>query len=144
MAASSQSLPKTRPIIARLRAFLLRTPQHLVESLRLLLPTAIFFIKFLEWWYSPSSPARNLLPSTTSGPLVPPPRMLRPHPQGIPFDPTQYGHCPICGDPWRNATALPSGYVFCYRCAYDAVEKEERCPVTLMPAKVWQLKKVLV
>ena len=70
--------------------------------------------------------------------------MLRPHPQGIGFDSQQYGKCPICHDNLNNATALPSGYVFCYRCAYDQVQRYGICPVTLLPARVWQLRKVLV
>ncbi|TFK73006.1 hypothetical protein BDN72DRAFT_835322 [Pluteus cervinus] len=119
------------------------TPQLLFDSLRLLLPTAIFFIKFLEWWYSPGSPARSMSTSPL-GPPVPPPKMLTPHPKGIPVDRQSYGTCPLCRKAINNATALPSGYVFCYRCAYDYVEKHKQCPVTLFPAKVWQLRKVLV
>jgi peroxin-12 len=103
----------------------------------------MFFIKFLEWWYSPGSPARALS-TTPLGPVVPSPRILLPHPKGVPFNPTQYGQCPICHEPFRNATALPSGYVACYRCAYDHVERHGLCPVTLTPARVFQLRKVLV
>lgn len=134
---------RRRSIFARFRHLLMTSPQLLLDSLRLLLPTAIFFVKFLEWWYSPGSPARSLSTSPL-GPAVPPPRMLSPHPQGIPFDKSSYGICPICHNGINNATALPSGYVFCYRCAYDQVEKHGKCPVTLLPARVWQLRKVLV
>ncbi|KXN87959.1 Ankyrin repeat protein nuc-2 [Leucoagaricus sp. SymC.cos] len=108
---------------ARLRQLLSSSPRLLLDSLRLLLPTAIFFIKFLEWWYSPSSPARSLKASPL-GPAIPPPRMLPPHPQGIRVDRQAYGSCPLCHKQMNNATALPSGYVFCYRCAYDYVEKQ--------------------
>ncbi|EPQ59658.1 hypothetical protein GLOTRDRAFT_109799, partial [Gloeophyllum trabeum ATCC 11539] len=59
-------------------------------------------------------------------------------------DGTQYGQCPLCKGAIANATALPSGYVFCYRCAYEQVQKEGRCPVTLLPARLWELRKVLV
>ncbi|KAF8897215.1 Pex12 amino terminal region-domain-containing protein [Infundibulicybe gibba] len=128
---------------AQIRRLLLTSPHILLDSLRLLLPTAIFFIKFLEWWYSPGSPARSLSTSPL-GPAVPAPRMLTPHPHGIPFDKQTYGICPICRNNINNATALPSGYVFCYRCAHDQVEKHGKCPVTLLPARVWQLRKVLV
>ncbi|TRM68446.1 Pex12 amino terminal region-domain-containing protein [Schizophyllum amplum] len=134
---------RRRSLHARLRRLLLTSPRLLLDSLRLLLPTAIFFVKFLEWWYAPGSPARALA-AAPRGPAVPPPRMLAPHPQGIPFDPAGLGTCPLCRAPVSNATALPSGYVFCYRCAYDEVEKHGRCPVTLLPARVWQLRKVLV
>ncbi|KAI5894258.1 uncharacterized protein SCHCODRAFT_02624182 [Schizophyllum commune H4-8] len=130
-------------IMARIRRLILTSPKLLLDSLRLLLPTAIFFVKFLEWWYAPGSPARALS-ATPTGPVVPPPRMLPPHPQGIPFDPTSLGTCPVCRQSINNATALPSGYVYCYRCAYEEVEERGRCPVTLLPAQMWQLRKVLV
>lgn len=132
-----------RSLIARIRRLLLSSPRLVLDSLRLLLPTAIFFVKFLEWWYLPGSPARSLTISPR-GPAIPPPSLLPPHPQGIPFDQGSYGSCPLCKKSINNATALPSGYVFCYRCAYDQVEKHQKCPVTLLPARVWQLRKVLV
>ncbi|KAF9482027.1 hypothetical protein BDN70DRAFT_802327 [Pholiota conissans] len=135
--------PSTRSLLARIRRLLLSSPRLMLDSLRLLLPTAIFFIKFLEWWYSPNSPARSLSTSP-QGPAIPPPSLLPPHPQGIGFDKGSYGVCPLCKKSINNATALPSGYVFCYRCAYDQVVKHQKCPVTLLPARVWQLRKVMV
>lgn len=143
------STPAHQPgIYARLSKLLTTSPQLLFDSLRLLLPTAIFFIKFLEWWYSPHSPARSLSTSSSAsaatGPPVPPPKMLEPHPNGIRVDDLGYGMCGLCQDGINNATAFPSGYVFCYRCAYEYVAKHEACPVTLLPTKVWQLRKVLV
>ncbi|EMD40663.1 hypothetical protein CERSUDRAFT_45034 [Gelatoporia subvermispora B] len=130
-------------LLANLRRLITASPRLLLDSLKVLLPTAIFFIKFLEWWYSPSSPAR-MLSTTSAGPAVPPPRLLPPHPQGITVDMDKYGICPLCHDGLANATAMPSGYVFCYRCAYEYVEKFGRCPVTLLPVRVWQLRKILV
>ncbi|KAG5716083.1 Ankyrin repeat protein nuc-2 [Termitomyces sp. T112] len=79
-----------RGILAWIRHALISSPQTLLDSLRLLLPTAIFFIKFLEWWYSPGSPARSLSTSPL-GPAIPPPQMLLPHPQGITFNKDSYG-----------------------------------------------------
>ena len=70
--------------------------------------------------------------------------MLRPHPQGLRVDNVKYGDCAICGDGIVNATALPSGYVFCYRCAHSHVAKHGECPVTLLRVQTWQLRKVLV
>lgn len=115
----------------------------LLDSLRLLLSTAIVFIKFLEWWYSPTSPARSLITSPHDPP-IPPPVVLTPHLQGVGFDKTSYGKCSICHESIDNATAFPSGYVFCYRCAYSQAKKYERCPVTLLPVQVWQLRKILL
>ncbi|KAG6903307.1 hypothetical protein C0995_013060 [Termitomyces sp. Mi166 len=113
-----------RGVLTWIRHALISSPHTLLDSLRLLLPTAIFFIKFLEWWYSPGSPARSLSTSPL-GPAIPPPQILPPHPHGITFDKNSYGICPICQGPINNATALPSGYVFCYRCAYEQVEKHD-------------------
>jgi hypothetical protein len=132
-----------RGLVKQVYGLFTNAPRLILDSLRLLLPTAIFFIKFLEWWYSPGSPARSLS-SSPLGPVVPAPRMLPPHPAGIPVDSMTFGHCPLCQNPINNATALPSGYVFCYRCAFDHVERHGKCPVTLLPTKVWQLRKVLV
>ncbi|CDO68720.1 hypothetical protein BN946_scf184652.g47 [Trametes cinnabarina] len=146
-AAQAGRYESTRPppkgFVAMLKHLMRRSPRLLLDSLKVLLPTAIFFIKFLEWWYSPSSPARSLAVSP-SGPAVPPPRLLPPHPQGIRVDDVEYGSCALCRDTLSNATAFPSGYVFCYRCAHDYVEKHGRCPVTLVPARMWQLRKILV
>ena len=138
---SPANLPKGP--LATLRRMLWSSPRMLLDSLRILLPTAIFFVKFLEWWYSPSSPARALTISPL-GPSGPPPQMLPPHPQGVRVDHTKYGVCPLCQSTLANPTALPSGYVFCYRCIYDHTQKQGKCPVTLQPVRVWQLRKVLV
>ncbi|KAF5370034.1 hypothetical protein D9758_001344 [Tetrapyrgos nigripes] len=143
LSASKAALDKHRGPLSTIQRLIFTSPRLLLDSLRLLLPTAIFFVKFLEWWYSPGSPARSLS-SAPQGPAVPPPRPLPPHPRGITFNKQAYGKCPLCRENINNATALPSGYVFCYRCAYDYVEKHGKCPVTLLPTRVWQLRKVLV
>ena len=129
--------------LAALRRSLLSSPRAVLDSLKTLLPMSIFFIKFLDWWYSPSSPARSLN-APPKGPPIPPPRLLPPHPLGLPVSSIKYGQCPICQKPVENATALPSGYVFCYKCAYTHVEAHKNCPVTLLPSRVWQLRKVLI
>jgi len=139
----AKPLGKSGGLITILRRLILASPRLVLDSLKLLLPTAIFFIKFLEWWYSPSSPARALSTSPL-GPAIPTPRLLPPHPKGVPVDPTKYGQCPLCRSTIVNATALPSGYVFCYRCAFSHVENHGACPVTLLPARTWDLRKVLV
>lgn len=136
-------MPSPSSLLSWMRYLMLRSPHFLLESLKVLLPTAIFFVKFLEWWYSPSSPARTMSTSET-GPSIPPPALLKPHPQGVLFDPTKYGICPLCSEPIANATALPSGYVFCYRCVHSHVEENGKCPVTLTDAATWQLRKILV
>ncbi|WVQ84852.1 hypothetical protein IAT38_007009 [Cryptococcus sp. DSM 104549] len=36
-----------------------------------------------------------------------------------------YGLCPLCGKKWQNPAVLPSGWVVCWRCGWDAVEGED-------------------
>jgi len=141
--AAAQKLPSRNTILAFIRRLILTSPRILLDSLKFLLPLSIFFVKFLEWWYSPSSPARSLV-TAPKGPSIPPPRVLPPHPKGLSIEGLKYGTCPICHNAIENATALPSGYVFCYKCAHPYVEEHRKCPVTLLPARVWQLRKVLI
>lgn len=157
------SLQSRRNLLTLLKSFLFRTPSFILDSLKILLPLSIFFVKFLEWWYSPTSPARVLHSKADNGPLLPQPKVLKPHSNGIlgahPHEiyarkrkqegldgtpPLKYGICPLCDGPLANATALPSGYVFCYKCVFEEVEKHGRCPVTLLPMRTWMLRKVLV
>ncbi|KAJ1311287.1 hypothetical protein OPQ81_009785 [Rhizoctonia solani] len=130
-------------VLPLIRYYLFHSRQQLLDSLKLLLPISIFFLKFLEWWYSPSSPARALS-APRSGPAIPPPAKLSPHPRGLSIDNLPYGNCPLCHEQIQNATALPTGYAFCYRCIYSYIEEHGRCPVTLLPARIWQLRKILM
>ncbi|CAE6456532.1 unnamed protein product [Rhizoctonia solani] len=146
-AISQKGLDKdnVRPtgVLPLIRYYLFHSRRQLLDSLKLLLPISIFFLKFLEWWYSPSSPARALS-APRSGPAIPPPAKLSPHPRGLNIDDLPYGSCPLCQEQIQNATALPTGYAFCYRCIYNYVEEHGRCPVTLLPARIWQLRKILM
>ncbi|KAI7878737.1 Pex12 amino terminal region-domain-containing protein [Mucor mucedo] len=101
----------------------------LVEFLKVLLPMSIFFFKFLEWWYS-SEFSRGGTGSNEEGTVIPPPDKIKPDPRGTKL-PTTANTCPLClVSPINNPTALPSGYVFCYTCAYHYVDENKRCPVT--------------
>ncbi|CCM04807.1 uncharacterized protein FIBRA_07000 [Fibroporia radiculosa] len=119
--------PHARGLLATMRRLLFASPRLLLDSFNVILPMAIFFVKFLEWWYSPSSPARALSTSPL-GPAVPPPKLAAPHPQGIQVDRTAFGECPLCRESFANATALPSGYVFCYRSAIMKVPRPSVLP----------------
>ncbi|KAG2217287.1 hypothetical protein INT45_005389 [Circinella minor] len=104
-----------------------------IEFLKVLLPMSIFFYKFLEWWYS-SEFARGgnagALGDGEAENTIPPPEKLKADPRGTPV-PNTRNTCPLClTSPINNPTALPSGYVFCYTCAYHYVEEHNRCPVT--------------
>lgn len=101
---------------------------------------SIFFLKFLEWWYSSEFAKRS--GGGAASVVLPPPKRLEPHPKGIPL-PSSPETCPSCGNPLTNPSALPSGYVFDYVCAMREVKENGRCPITLMPARVEDIRKVL-
>ncbi|KAF9905388.1 ubiquitin-protein ligase peroxin 12 [Linnemannia zychae] len=110
-----------------------------LDFLKVLLPMSIFFFKFLEWWYQ-SDYYRK---ASTAGDSaeVPPPARVKPHPEGLPL-PREGNICPICLKAITNPTALSSGYVYCYPCAYKQVEDHGRCPVTLMHCRTDDLRKL--
>ncbi|KAF8741661.1 Glycerophosphoryl diester phosphodiesterase family, partial [Rhizoctonia solani] len=110
MSQKSADKDPARPsgVLALIRHYLFHSRRQLLDSLKLLLPISIFFLKFLEWWYSPSSPARALS-APRSGPAIPPPAKLSPHPRGLGIGDLPYGICPLCHERLQNATALPTG-----------------------------------
>ncbi|KAF9898655.1 ubiquitin-protein ligase peroxin 12 [Lobosporangium transversale] len=110
-----------------------------LDFLKVLLPMSIFFFKFLEWWYQ-SDYYRKASAAGDSA-EVPPPDRIKPHPDGIPL-PREPKICPICLKSITNPTALSSGYVYCYPCAYKQVEDHGRCPVTLMRCGTDDLRKL--
>ncbi|CAD6973612.1 unnamed protein product [Tilletia controversa] len=60
--------------------------------------------------------------------------------------PLVHNACPICGAaPINNPAMFPTGYVACFVCAQDYVEREARCPVTRERVRggVGALRKVL-
>lgn len=123
--------PPTTPTNVANNASLSRSPMTLLRtkvlpilasSLNLILPTSIFLLKFLEWWSSSSFP-RHLKSSTTQSVDLPAPTLSTPLKAGE--------TCPICHRELTNPTAvLESGYVFCYKCIFEYIELENRCPVT--------------
>jgi len=67
----------------------------------------------------------------------------------------------LCGNKWRNPAVLPSGWVVCWRCGWDAVEGEGyedgvgefeegtgrrkgKCPITGVDVGPGELRRVLV
>ena len=148
---------------------------RLFDKLPSLLPPFLLLLKLSQWWYSPSSP-RNLISNPQGGttgsyhyqilpprplPILPSSGLLTPPPSpplssvepvmdsghGYKVTKETYGDCPLCGDKWINPAVLPSGWVVCWKCGYDAVEGEEgdgKCPITGVPVGPGQLRRVLV
>ncbi|KAK9465361.1 Pex12 amino terminal region-domain-containing protein [Lipomyces arxii] len=123
-----------------------------------ILPTAVFALKFLEWWHASDFP-RQLSQSTrrqqretqqaemqeqalehgeleTEEPqskyaLDPP---LKPH--ALQDKEQDKAACDICGHDMEDPTAIETGKVFCYKCIYAFIRdtapeaKAVRCPST--------------
>ena len=141
---------------------------RLLSSLRILLPTSIFALKFLEWWHA-SDFARQLSRKAAEGLELPPPVTSgllgvsraradadRPQPRDanaairaapprpissttllpiLTVPPTAAADsalCPICGKDIVNATAAPSGFVYCYSCIHKWVEGNHERQIAFM------------
>ncbi|XP_051491993.1 peroxisome assembly protein 12 [Apus apus] len=92
------------------------------------LSVSVFFLQFLDWWYS--SENQETIKSLTALPAPPPPVHLE-EGAGTVLLPQLKTLCPLCRKVRVNPTALAtSGFVFCYRCVYSHVRGHQRCPVT--------------
>ncbi|PWW76506.1 hypothetical protein C7212DRAFT_295047 [Tuber magnatum] len=127
----------------------------ILDSLKILLPTSIFFLKFLEWWHA-SDFARQLSVKAAASIELPPPAIVPPpskdqeeeegdegyYPRNssknskelerqgrklIP-SPEDSGVCPICLEELTNPTASQTGYVFCYPCIFRWVQDGQEDP----------------
>ncbi|KAM9441492.1 peroxisome assembly protein 12 [Clarias gariepinus] len=101
------------------------------------LSMGVFFLQFLEWWYS--SENQTTMKSLTSLPTPPPPLHLEDQNAAA----ASGKICPLCRKVRSNDTALAtSGYVFCYRCVYTYVKTNHRCPLTGYPSELQHLIKI--
>jgi peroxin-12 len=84
-------------------------------------------------------------------PTTPPPGE-QPDAQAYAIDALAYGLCPLCRGKWANPAILPSGWVVCWRCGWDAIAGEGeageagrgRCPITGVEVRPEDLRRVLV
>lgn len=132
-------------------------------SLSTSLSLGVFFLQFLEWWYS--SDNQSAVKALTSLPAPPPPLHLQREPardesgatsadgsgdrELAPAGPdadsprASFRNCPLCQRIRTNATVLStSGFVFCYRCIYVYVKANRRCPITRYPTELQHLIKI--
>ncbi|KAG5355449.1 Peroxisome assembly protein 12 [Yarrowia sp. C11] len=110
-----------------------------LNGLSYVLPTSIFALKFLEWWYA-SDFARQLN-QKRRGDLednLPVPDKVKGADklaESVAKWKEDTSKCPLCSKELVNPTVIESGYVFCYTCIYRHLEDGEeetggRCPVT--------------
>ena len=124
---------------------------RLLSSLRILLPTSIFALKFLEWWHA-SDFSRQLSRKAAEGLELPPPIVSgmelatklvadqraaqiktvtkrNPPTSSVTYlpiltvpPPPSCDLCPICLHPISTAAACQTGYVFDYKCIFQWIE----------------------
>ncbi|KAM5561732.1 peroxisome biogenesis protein 12 [Rosa sericea] len=100
---------------------------------------AVFFFKMMEWWYQS---AEERMSAPTIYPPPPPPPSPQVAKEGIPL-PSDRTLCPLCSQKRANPSVITvSGFVFCYACVFKYVSQYKRCPVTLMPANVDQIRRL--
>ena len=104
------------------------------------LSVGVFFLQFLEWWYS--SENQETVKTLTALPTPPPPVHLD-YNSDSPLLPKMKTVCPLCRKNRVNDTVLAtSGYVFCYRCVFNYVRSHQACPITGYPTEVQHLIKL--
>ncbi|XP_042194387.1 peroxisome assembly protein 12 [Callorhinchus milii] len=127
-------------VTEQLTFFFSKACGRLASSLSTGLSLGVFFLQFLEWWYSTEN--QETVKSLSCLPTPPPPVHLDGHlaPAALP---ALKSLCPLCRKPRANHTALStSGHVFCYRCIYAYVKRQQRCPMTGYPSELQHLIKL--
>ncbi|KAK1307708.1 Peroxisome biogenesis protein 12 [Acorus calamus] len=100
---------------------------------------AVFFFKMMEWWYQS---AEERMSAPTVYPPPPPPLPPKVAEDGIPLPPDRT-LCPLCTQKRVNPSVVTvSGFAFCYPCIFKYISQYKRCPVTLMPATVDQIRRL--
>ncbi|GMH11298.1 hypothetical protein Nepgr_013139 [Nepenthes gracilis] len=100
---------------------------------------AVFIFKMMEWWYQS---AEERISAPTIYPPPPPPPAPKVAKEGIPLPPDRT-ICPLCSQKRANPSVLTiSGFVFCYACIFKYVSQYKRCPVTLIPAVLEDIRRL--
>ncbi|KAI9188363.1 ubiquitin-protein ligase peroxin 12 [Blastocladiella emersonii ATCC 22665] len=118
-----------------------QTAHVALEVLKVALPTAVFFTKFVDWFFTTDLAKRADRDAAPPLPRAPP--RLAPHPDGVALPPSRRT-CPLCRRAVVNPTATPTGYVFCYACVHRAVEERGECPVTKRAVRVDELRRMFM
>ncbi|CAG5898196.1 unnamed protein product [Menidia menidia] len=127
--------PSDKSLLQRTWWLMSQAVRGMAISLSTSLSLGVFFLQFLEWWYS--SDNQSTVKALTSLPVPPPPLHLQ---RG---EDSESWSCPLCRKPRINSTVLStSGFVFCYHCIYTYVKANRRCPVTRLPTELQHLIKI--
>lgn len=144
LASSPSGVAPSYPTIA-LRTLAL-IPRLSLEALKFALPTAIFFFRFLEWWYGSEGGYGRLKKrgGADSKALRAPPTIRKMEVvKNVLGEKVEKGACVVHGGSLVNPTALPSGWLGCYKCLFGWVEERGTCPVTGVKVGVEDLRKIV-
>ena len=111
----------------------------IIKFVTVIMPAIIFFLQFVEWWYSTD---HEMTSSVMNLPIPPPPKMPKVSESGcgLPPHPLQ---CPLCHKVHSNmASLVSSGFVFCYPCIHQFVTEHGCCPVTNIPSSLDQILRI--
>lgn len=127
------------PWLKALQGGLLSCAYAVLDYAQTGLIAAVFFFKMMEWWYQ-SAEERMSAPTVYPPPPPPPPPKVAK--EGIPL-PQDRTLCPLCLQKRTNPSVMAvSGFVFCYTCIFKYASQYKRCPVTLMPTTVDQIRRL--
>ncbi|KAI5480938.1 hypothetical protein MNV49_006748 [Pseudohyphozyma bogoriensis] len=122
-------------------------PRVFFEALKYLLPTSFLFLQFLEWWYSAEG-GYGRLRKRGGGDAG---KALRAPPKARDAvserkgekPPPEKGMCAVHGGELVNPTALPTGWLGCYKCLHTWVEEKGSCPVEGTKVELGDLRKIM-
>lgn len=127
------------PWLQKLQGALLSCAYAMLDYAQTGLIAAVFIFKMMEWWYQ-SAEERMSAPTVYPPPPPPPPPQVAK--EGIPLPPDKT-ICPLCSQKRANPSVVTaSGFVFCYACIFKYISQYKRCPVTLIPASVEQIRRL--
>lgn len=127
------------PWLKAVQRALLKCTYALLDYAQTGLIAAVFIFKMMEWWYQ-SAEERMSAPTVYPPPPPPPPPKVAK--DGIPLPPDRT-ICPLCSQKRANPSVVTaSGFVFCYACIHKYVSQYKRCPITLLPADIDQIRRL--
>ncbi|KNA15491.1 hypothetical protein SOVF_097830 isoform C, partial [Spinacia oleracea] len=127
------------PWLKKLQGALLSCMYAALDYSQTGLIAAVFVFKMMEWWYQS---AEERMSAPTIYPPPPPPPAPKVAKEGIKL-PSDRTVCPLCSEKRANPSVVTvSGLVYCYGCIFKYVSQYKRCPVTLIPAEVEDIRRL--
>lgn len=127
------------PWLKKLQGALLSCMYAVLDYSQTGLIAAVFVFKMMEWWYQS---AEERMSAPTIYPPPPPPPAPKVAKEGIQL-PSDKTLCPLCSERRANPSVVTvSGFVYCYGCIFKYVSQYKRCPVTLIPAEVEDIRRL--